>query len=164
MPSFSMDSEDTTKTCDTEAVESVPVKIEEYDFSKMDIRPRTLTVDRHKSCEIRALYDLFRAHAPPHLSSIQDSLKNLDHSKIAENLESALPPSRMSSPKASNSSQIQVEAWEALRRALIYFRGRPLGTIAAMDPSEEVLNYNQVPFLISVVILKIFLYLHNKIL
>ncbi|XP_042437336.1 probable alkaline/neutral invertase F [Zingiber officinale] len=139
-----MDSEDTTKTCDTKAVEFVPVKIEEHDFSKMDIKPRTLTVvDRHKSCEIRALYDLFGAHAPPHLSSIQDSLKNLDHLKIAENLES-VPPSRMSSPKASTTSQIQAEAWEALRQALIYFRGRPLGTIAAMDHSEELLNYNQV--------------------
>lgn len=143
MPSVSMDSEDTTKICDTKAVELVPVKIEEYDFSKMDIRPRTLSVDRHKSCEVRALYDLFGAHATPHLSSIQDSL-NLDHLKIAENLETVLPPSRISSPKASNSSQVQAEAWEALRRALIYFRGRPLGTIAAMDPSEEVLNYNQV--------------------
>uniref|UniRef100_A0AAU8GSA3 Alkaline/neutral invertase n=1 Tax=Anoectochilus roxburghii TaxID=569774 RepID=A0AAU8GSA3_9ASPA len=37
------------------------------------------------------------------------------------------------------------EAWEALRRSLVYFRGQPLGTIAAVDhASEEVLNYDQV--------------------
>ncbi|XP_020599156.1 probable alkaline/neutral invertase D [Phalaenopsis equestris] len=37
------------------------------------------------------------------------------------------------------------EAWEALRRSLVYFRGQPVGTIAAVDhASEEVLNYDQV--------------------
>ncbi|GJN27599.1 hypothetical protein PR202_gb15633 [Eleusine coracana subsp. coracana] len=37
------------------------------------------------------------------------------------------------------------EAWEALRRSLVCFRGQPLGTIAAVDHSAgEVLNYDQV--------------------
>lgn len=37
------------------------------------------------------------------------------------------------------------EAWEALRRSLVSFRGQPLGTIAAVDHSAgEVLNYDQV--------------------
>ncbi|KAJ6817301.1 putative alkaline/neutral invertase D [Iris pallida] len=37
------------------------------------------------------------------------------------------------------------EAWEALRRSLVHFRGQPVGTIAAYDhASEEVLNYDQV--------------------
>ncbi|XP_078173097.1 putative alkaline/neutral invertase D [Carex rostrata] len=37
------------------------------------------------------------------------------------------------------------EAWEALRRSLVYFKGQPVGTIAAYDhASEEVLNYDQV--------------------
>ncbi|XP_010471222.2 PREDICTED: probable alkaline/neutral invertase F [Camelina sativa] len=37
------------------------------------------------------------------------------------------------------------EAWEALCRSQVYFRGNPVGTIAACDPaSEEVLNYDQV--------------------
>jgi hypothetical protein len=38
------------------------------------------------------------------------------------------------------------DAWEALRRSLVYFRTKPVGTIAAMDPTEESLNYNQVSF------------------
>ncbi|KAG0481099.1 hypothetical protein HPP92_011651 [Vanilla planifolia] len=37
------------------------------------------------------------------------------------------------------------EAWNALRSSLVFFRGRPVGTIAALDhASEEVLNYDQV--------------------
>lgn len=37
------------------------------------------------------------------------------------------------------------EAWEALRRSMVFFRGQPVGTIAAYDhASEEVLNYDQV--------------------
>ncbi|KAL6885884.1 hypothetical protein ACP4OV_010145 [Aristida adscensionis] len=38
------------------------------------------------------------------------------------------------------------EAWDALRRSLVCFRGQPLGTIAAVDHSSggEVLNYDQV--------------------
>ena len=39
------------------------------------------------------------------------------------------------------------EAWDALRRSLVHFRGQPVGTIAAYDhASEEVLNYDQVSF------------------
>ncbi|AAG51132.1 neutral invertase, putative [Arabidopsis thaliana] len=37
------------------------------------------------------------------------------------------------------------EAWEALCQSQVYFRGKPVGTIAAYDhASEEVLNYDQV--------------------
>ncbi|XP_039058648.1 probable alkaline/neutral invertase B [Hibiscus syriacus] len=36
------------------------------------------------------------------------------------------------------------EAWDSLRRVLVYFRGQPVGTIAALDNSEENLNYDQV--------------------
>lgn len=37
------------------------------------------------------------------------------------------------------------EAWDALRRSMVSFRGQPLGTIAAVDHSSgEVLNYDQV--------------------
>ncbi|XP_074365040.1 putative alkaline/neutral invertase B [Apium graveolens] len=36
------------------------------------------------------------------------------------------------------------EAWNALRRSLVYFRGQAVGTVAAMDHSSEELNYNQV--------------------
>lgn len=36
------------------------------------------------------------------------------------------------------------EAWDLLRKSLVKFRGKPVGTIAASDHSEEALNYDQV--------------------
>lgn len=35
------------------------------------------------------------------------------------------------------------EAWQALEKSVIYYRGRPIGTVAATDPSVEALNYDQ---------------------
>jgi Alkaline and neutral invertase len=38
-----------------------------------------------------------------------------------------------------------VAAWEALRKSIVYFRGQPVGTVAACDTAtEEALNYDQV--------------------
>ena len=36
------------------------------------------------------------------------------------------------------------DAWDCLRKSIVTFAGEPVGTIAALDPSEETLNYNQV--------------------
>lgn len=36
------------------------------------------------------------------------------------------------------------EAWKTLRLSLVNFRGVPVGTIAALDSSDEKLNYDQV--------------------
>ncbi|XP_020538319.1 probable alkaline/neutral invertase F isoform X2 [Jatropha curcas] len=53
----------------------------------------------------------------------------------------------------SNSSGYQVnaesgamveEAWERLKKSYVYFKEKPVGTLAAIDPSVEALNYNQV--------------------
>ncbi|KAK8693637.1 hypothetical protein V6N13_071211 [Hibiscus sabdariffa] len=35
------------------------------------------------------------------------------------------------------------EAWETLQKSYVYYKGRPVGTLAAMDPTVEALNYNQ---------------------
>lgn len=35
-------------------------------------------------------------------------------------------------------------AWDNLRRSLVYFHGKPMGTIAALDSREVALNYIQV--------------------
>jgi hypothetical protein len=35
------------------------------------------------------------------------------------------------------------EARKALENSIIYYRGRPVGTVAALDPEVEALNYNQ---------------------
>src|SRR4028118_995890 len=40
-------------------------------------------------------------------------------------------------------SDIVAEAWKALDDSIIYYYGRPVGTVAARDPDVEALNYNQ---------------------
>lgn len=35
------------------------------------------------------------------------------------------------------------EAWELVERSLVYYRGRPVGTVAACDSSMDALNYDQ---------------------
>ncbi|CAI7858092.1 unnamed protein product [Closterium sp. NIES-54] len=40
--------------------------------------------------------------------------------------------------------QMVGDAWDVLRRSLVLFRGKPVGTIAAMDNTESALNYDQV--------------------
>ncbi|XVF22353.1 hypothetical protein REPUB_Repub12eG0165300 [Reevesia pubescens] len=39
---------------------------------------------------------------------------------------------------------MMVEAWERLKKSYVYYKGKPVGTLAAMDPIAEDLNYNQV--------------------
>ncbi|KVH91067.1 Glycosyl hydrolase family 100 protein [Cynara cardunculus var. scolymus] len=43
----------------------------------------------------------------------------------------------------SSSSSMMDEAWERLRSSFVYFQKKPVGTLAALDPSAEALNYNQ---------------------
>ncbi|HEY9742391.1 MAG TPA: glycoside hydrolase 100 family protein, partial [Coleofasciculaceae cyanobacterium] len=38
---------------------------------------------------------------------------------------------------------IDAEAWKALEDSIIYYYGRPVGSVAALDPEVEPLNYNQ---------------------
>lgn len=35
------------------------------------------------------------------------------------------------------------QAWQALEDSIIYYKGRPVGTVAARDPEVEALNYDQ---------------------
>ncbi|GMI66760.1 cytosolic invertase 2, alkaline/neutral invertase I [Hibiscus trionum] len=44
---------------------------------------------------------------------------------------------------AENTAMME-EAWETLQKSYVYYKGRPVGTLAAMDPTAEALNYNQV--------------------
>ncbi len=40
-------------------------------------------------------------------------------------------------------SELLKEAWERLEKSIVYYDGRPIGTIAANDPESEALNYDQ---------------------
>lgn len=53
-------------------------------------------------------------------------------------------PNDKSDPLLQNSVPMITEAWESLRRSMLYLNGDPVGTIAALDSSNEKLNYDQV--------------------
>ncbi|WP_066381397.1 MULTISPECIES: glycoside hydrolase 100 family protein [unclassified Anabaena] len=38
---------------------------------------------------------------------------------------------------------IEASAWKALEKSILYYKGRPVGTVAAYDVSVEALNYDQ---------------------
>ena len=57
---------------------------------------------------------------------------------------STLTPRRLATILRSPRCPIFIEAWDSLRRSLVYFRGAPVGTIAALDLTKDTLNYNQV--------------------
>jgi glycogen debranching enzyme len=40
-------------------------------------------------------------------------------------------------------SKLVKEAWELLEKSIVYYRGDPVGTVAARDPYVEALNYDQ---------------------
>ncbi|KAA3475200.1 putative alkaline/neutral invertase F [Gossypium australe] len=44
---------------------------------------------------------------------------------------------------AENGAMVE-EARETLQKSYVYYKGKPVGTLAAMDPTAEALNYNQV--------------------
>lgn len=111
----------------------------DFDFSKLLEKPRPLNIERQRSFDERSLSEL--SAMSPHL-----------HSRNADtHFEGMLSPCRRSvsdTPRSSHNSfephPTIADAWETLRRSLVYFRGRPVGTIAANDHTEELLNYNQV--------------------
>lgn len=119
--------------------------IEECDFSRLLNRPRPLNMDRQRSCDERSLNELSIALSP------QPSSRTAEFSsRITDHMEYSFSPGRRSgfnTPRshiAYEPHPMVAEAWEALRRSLVYFRGQPVGTIAALDNSEEELNYDQV--------------------
>lgn len=123
---------------------------EECDFSKLMERPRPLNMERKRSLDERSFNELSTALSP-HLS-----LRNAENSfRLTDPFGYSLSPERRSgynTPRAENGYETHpmvAEAWEALRRSLVYFRGRPVGTIAALDNSGENLNYDQVKSTIS---------------
>ncbi|KAD3641431.1 hypothetical protein E3N88_30655 [Mikania micrantha] len=52
--------------------------------------------------------------------------------------------SAKSNGSESGSSSMMDDAWGLLRTSFVYFQKKPVGTLAAVDPSTDDLNYNQV--------------------
>ncbi|CDO96954.1 unnamed protein product [Coffea canephora] len=117
---------------------------EEYDFSKLPDRPKNLNIDRQRSFDERSLTELPTGHSPCPPSRADNYYRALDH---FDGFFSPSKRSLLNTPRSLFGYEphpMIAEAWETLRRSLVYFRGQPVGTIAALDSSEEKLNYDQV--------------------
>ncbi|KAI9098493.1 hypothetical protein K1719_025118 [Acacia pycnantha] len=109
--------------------------MDDNDISRLIGKPR-LNMERQRSFDERSLSEL----------SIGFPRGGVDH------FETYSPGNRsvLDTPVSSTRNSFEphpvfADAWESLRKSLVYFRGQPVGTIAAVDhQSEEVLNYDQV--------------------
>lgn len=107
---------------------------DDYDLSKLLDKPR-LNIERKRSFDERSLSEL-----------------SIGLARGLDNYEAAYSPGRsvLDTPNSWSRNSFEphpivAEAWDALRRSIVHYRGQPVGTIAAVDhASEEVLNYDQV--------------------
>ncbi|KAJ0791435.1 putative beta-fructofuranosidase [Helianthus annuus] len=109
------------------------------DFSKLLDKPRHLNIERQRSLDEKSLVE-----ATPRHPLIAKNGRHMD-------FENVFSPSKRSSFNSCNAQYglephlMFVEAWDALRKTMVYFRGQPVGTIAALDNnSDEKLYYDQV--------------------
>lgn len=112
-----------------------------FDFSKLPERPRILSADgdmlRAKSLSETQFAGL--GCLSPQMSSTTDYSNGLPPFPVnMSDLDTT------SSAVGHETSPMMSQAWEALKRAKLYFHGEAVGTLAAMDSSEEKLNYDQV--------------------
>lgn len=110
---------------------------DDFDLSRLLDKPK-LNIERQRSFEERSMSEM-----------------SVSNSRGADVFDSIYSPraairSGFNSPASSARNSFEphpmvADAWEALRRSLVFFRDQPVGTIAAYDhAAEEVLNYDQV--------------------
>lgn len=109
---------------------------DDLDLSRLPDRPKLL--ERQKSCDERSMNEL---------SVNIRSMDSYDNLYSPRGMRSGFNTPTSLDRHPFEPLPIIGEAWEALRRSIVYFKGEPVGTIAAFDhASEEVLNYDQVIF------------------
>ncbi|KAK4437697.1 putative alkaline/neutral invertase B [Sesamum alatum] len=123
-------------------------ELDEYDFTRLPDRPRNLNLERQRSFDERSLTELplgFSPHPPSRADNFYRAFDVLD-SFFSPGRRSGFstPKSQFGYGMSNEPHPMVAEAWDNLRRSLVYFRGQPVGTIAALDNSEENLNYDQV--------------------
>lgn len=108
-------------------------------FSRLSDKPRPLNLntERQRSCDERSLSELTIGLSPhPLFRNVDNSSRFMDHFDTGVHTPIT--------PNGFETHPMVTEALDALRRSLVFFRGRPVGTIAALDSSDENLNYDQV--------------------
>ncbi|XP_073315448.1 probable alkaline/neutral invertase B [Primulina huaijiensis] len=106
------------------------------DLSSLLNRPRPVSIERKRSFDERSFSEM-SISSPPR----QFYRNSENSSRVFESF------SGISSPRSFSCVEthpIVSEAWVALQRSIVHFRGQPVGTIAALDHSAEELNYDQV--------------------
>lgn len=104
-------------------------------------------IDRQRSCE-----DFMMGESFHHNGSASSQF--LECLKTTESPEMVSSPSKRPTSNASwvfhaslNQNHVVNEAWEMLRKSVVYFQGNMVGTVAALDQSVDTLNYDQVHIL-----------------
>lgn len=130
---------DTTKEYGLRKVSSICSisEMDDFDLTRLLDKPR-LNLKREKSFDERSLSELSIGFG------LTRGLDNFDTS-YSPGGRSGFDTPASSARNSFEPHPMVAEAWEALRRSLVFFRSQPVGTIAAYDhASEEVLNYDQV--------------------
>ncbi|KAG7552509.1 Six-hairpin glycosidase superfamily [Arabidopsis thaliana x Arabidopsis arenosa] len=110
-------------------------EMDDFDLTRALEKPRQLKIERKRSFDERSMSELSTGYAR------QDSILEMAHSPGSR----SMVDTPLSVRNSFEPHPMVAEAWEALRRSMVFFRGQPVGTIAAYDhASEEVLNYDQV--------------------
>ncbi|CAA7404500.1 unnamed protein product [Spirodela intermedia] len=110
---------------------------DDFDLTRLLDKPR-LNIERQRSFDERSLSELS-------ISNIRglDALDSVYSPRTA--MRSGFDTPASSARCSFEPHPMVADAWEALTRSVVHFRGQPVGTIAAYDhASEEVLNYDQV--------------------
>nr|XP_010930813.1 probable alkaline/neutral invertase D [Elaeis guineensis] len=112
--------------------------IDDLDLSRMLEKQPRLNIERKRSFDERSLSELSIAGNFRHVDSYESMLSPLATRSVLDT------PASLSRNEFEPHPMV-FEAWDNLRKSLVFFRGQPVGTIAALDhSSEEVLNYDQV--------------------
>nr|CAB3448695.1 unnamed protein product [Digitaria exilis] len=110
-----------------------------HDSPKLEKRTRMHHIERHRSCVV-TLSDMELNDSYP-----RRLLQTLEVSKSpGGGSQCSLHEETPTDTNASHRHAIADAAWEALKRSIVYFRGQPIGTVAAIDKSQgAALNYDQ---------------------
>lgn len=110
-----------------ESVDDTPEKM------KKTVRLRASNVDNISDYNASTVPQMSLKPCPSLGTSIENS-----------ELKSIWSAIRSNGSGSEDGGTMMEEAWDRFLKSYVYFKGKPVGTLAAMDPIAEALNYNQV--------------------
>ena len=117
----------------------------DHDSLNLEQKTKLCNIERHKSCGVsqtilsRVEHDGCQSrHQPPTLEA--NKCGDTPRGSCVSWAESTADTSALHKHPMANA------AWDNLKKSIVYFRGQPIGTVAAIDKSQTELNYDQVSF------------------